>query len=89
MISAKTSGWGWYWYTTGSGQPILHKAGWSELLKKRSQADDKPTLKQQYKCHVLFGCAFWLAGLHWDLEEARSKRTRWGRQAQLHKRNWK
>jgi hypothetical protein len=88
VISAKLSGWGWYWYTTGSGQAILHSAGWSELLKKRPQADDKATLKQQYQCHVVFGYAVWLAGLHWDLEKARVNKSNWLASAASHKCNW-
>lgn len=88
VVSAKLSGWGWYWYTTGSGQAILHTAGWSELLRKRPQADDKATLKQQYKCHVVFGYAVWLAGLHWDLEKARPNKTNWFTSAPRHKCNW-
>lgn len=88
VVSAKLSGWGWYWYGTGGGIAIVANAGWSELLKKRPQADDKASIRQQYTCHVVFGYAVWLAGLHWDLEKARPNKSNWMDTALSHKCNW-
>ena len=88
VISAKLSGWGWYWYTTGSGQFILRGAGWDELKAKRPRVTEKATLRQQYDCHVTFGYAVWLAGLHWDLEKARANKSDWLNTALTHRCNW-
>lgn len=88
VVSAKLGAWGWGVYVGIGGQWILDSAGWSELLKKRPRVGEKSTLRQQYTCHVSYGYAVWLAGLHWDLEKARANKSDWALSALQHKCNW-
>lgn len=75
--------------TVAAGQYIFQTAGWSELVSKRSRADDKPTIQHQYDCHVLYGYNISGAGVHWDLEMYRDNNPIWAIQSPLsHKCNW-
>jgi len=75
--------------TIAAGQYILQTSGWNELVAKRPVADDKPSIQQQYDCHVLYGFNIAGAGVHWDLEKARSNNSVWALQdPRVHKCNW-
>jgi hypothetical protein len=79
-VTGKLSPWGVYIYTRVGGQLVMQNAGWSELVKKQPYANLSPysaSLRQQYNCHVTFGYAFNLAGIHWDLEAARPSKSNW------------
>ncbi|ALG10124.1 hypothetical protein AOZ06_27370 [Kibdelosporangium phytohabitans] len=59
---------GWAVYISGPmGQLTLNNSGWKEWTKKFPDITNKPTLNQQYRCHVLGA----LAAGQWNLERAR------------------
>jgi hypothetical protein len=98
VYSSVLSSWGTAVYTgiaqggglggAALGQQILRDAGWSELKTRLVGSNPATTLKQQYDCHVLGGYAVWIAGVHWDLERARSTNSNWGSGIFTHKCNW-
>lgn len=71
---------------------IMRTAGWSELATKRpigiTAGTLYPSIRQQYDCHVVYGRAVWLSGLHWDLEHARANFPGWPSTALDHQCNW-
>lgn len=71
---------------------IMRTAGWSELGTKRTLGIRTgtlyPSIRQQYDCHVVYGRAVWLSGLHWDMEHARSNFPGWPGSALSHHCNW-
>lgn len=97
VISARLTNWALYWYLNSTPlnpvvppiQPLLYTQGWDELVRKQPKSDDKPTIRQQYECHVLYGQAVWAAGVHWDLEMFRPNNPEWILQNPMaHKCNW-
>lgn len=77
-ISVMLSAWGWFLYADPlSGTEILRTAGWSEVVDKLPRATEKPTIRQQYNCHVYFGYNVFGAGVHWDFEMSRPNNLRW------------
>lgn len=97
VISARLSNWALYWYLQSNPlnpavpniQPLLLTLGWDELVRKQPKSDDKPTIRQQYECHVVYGQAVWAAGVHWDLEMVRPNNPDWALQdPRTHKCNW-
>ncbi|RJF40971.1 hypothetical protein D4740_10615 [Actinomyces sp. 2119] len=106
VLSVMLSRWGWYWYITGgnppvmppqpwTGQGILLTAGWDEVVDKLDRADDKPTIRHQYECHVALGYIVWAppplggAGVHWDFEMARVNKPDWPMDILEHRCNWR
>ena len=71
---------------------IMRTAGWSELATKRpigiTAGTLYPSIRQQYDCHVVYGRAVWLPGLHWDTEHARANFPGWPSTALDHQCNW-
>ncbi|WP_162933933.1 DUF2599 domain-containing protein [Actinomyces lilanjuaniae] len=98
VLSVVLSNWGRYWYYgpavisgvgTEAANGILMTAGWSEVVDKLPRADDKPTIRQQYDCHVIFGRPVFGAGVHWDFEMARANKPLWMLTFPDHLCNWR
>ncbi|HLU95848.1 hypothetical protein [Nocardiopsis composta] len=86
-VSAQKSTWGQFHHAPGAGWGIFLGPGWNELVEKRPRVTEKPTLRQQYNCHVAGGY-FQIAG-SWDLEKARPNRTaHWSYGVAVHRCNW-
>lgn len=90
VVSTRLSTWGWAVYGTQGrrGYEIVRDEGWKELVADRPWVQDRPTMKQQYDCHALFGYALWGAGIHWDMEWARGSNPTWREGITQHRCNW-
>ncbi len=67
-----------------AGIAILQTAGWDELTTPWPAITNKPTLKQQFDCHVVGG---FFEG-QWNLERYRTNKPDWLGSATTHKCNW-
>lgn len=71
-----------------AGQAVFRGAGWDEWKAIWSEVSNKPTLQQQYNCHVaasVYGLPF---TQDYNLERFRANRDNWVNGIQSHHCNW-
>lgn len=89
-ISAGLSWWGYAIFEplNASGKLILKTAGWDELKRRQPVVTWRPSIRQQYDCHVLGGHIWAGAGTTWDLESVRRDFPGWVWSVGSHRCNW-
>ncbi len=73
---------------SGTGQSRMLTAGWKEWTDKYPAIKDKPTLRQQYACHIAAGAIGIPFTGTWNLERFRADKPDWYRSVVRHRCNW-
>ena len=71
-----------------NGQFIMRTAGWNEWVAAYEDVENKPTLRQQYNCHVLAGTIGLPFTGTYNLERFRRDNSNWGWNVWQHRCNW-
>jgi hypothetical protein len=71
-----------------AGQAVFRGDGWTEWVTSWPAITNKPTLQQQYNCHVLGGAAALPFTGAYNLERAQTNRPNWPLDVSSHHCNW-
>lgn len=71
-----------------NGQFIMRTVGWNEWVAAYEDVKNKPTLRQQYNCHVLAGTIGLPFTGTYNLERFRRDNSNWGWNVLQHRCNW-